>query len=179
MIEGNDNRKMVCFRPFNYKWYEFLITYGILNIFFFLNINNVLNSMYENFLKLHASNFIIDGSDLSILVNLFAVPLLVLLVLADFGIVVLQEFLLILLFKFVYFKSMIKDEEKGRLNRYVKIALLCFMLVSIIGIMFLGSIWRVIFFVSFYLPMPFFTFIFICLKMKRYIAETAETPDKS
>lgn len=161
------NKKKIQLKSFNYKWYEFLIIYGIFNILFFLNINASVNNIYKNFSELHVSNFIIDGSDLSIFVNLFAVPLIILLIMISFGFVLLQELIAVLLLRFMYFISMVKDGERARLYRYIKIVLLCFILANIVGVMFWGDILRTTLLAFMYLPLPFFTFIFVCLKIKK------------
>lgn len=156
MSEGMNNKKKIQVKSFNYKWYQFLITYGILNIFFFLSINTIINSIYENFSKLYVSGVRIDGTDFSIFANLLATPIFVFLMIITIIIGILQEFIITLLFRFVYFMSVVKDEEKVRLHQYIKITLLCFLLLNIIGIIFLGDIYRTILFVFLYLPIPFF-----------------------
>lgn len=171
MTERKNNKNEIQVKSFNYKWYEFLFTYGIFNIFFFLGINNVVNNIYENFSKLHVSNLMVDGSDFSIFANLFATPILFFMVITSIGFFLIQELIIILIFKFVYFLSMVKNEEMIRLYQYIKMTLLCFILPNMLVIMFRGDIKRIIFFVFLYLPLPLFTFILIGLKMKRCIKQ--------
>lgn len=173
MAEENNTKKKIKIRAFNFKWYEFLIIYGLLNISLFFTINASINNIYENFSKLYVSKLMVDGSDLSIFANMFAAPLFMLLVIVNMGILLLQEFIVILLFRLVYFMSMVKDEEKSKLYRYIKITLLCFILINIIGIIFWGDIKRSIIFIFLHLPIPLFAFILICLKMKKYIKAEA------
>jgi hypothetical protein len=42
---------------------------------------------------------------------------------------------------------------------------------NIIGIMFSGNILRITFFIFLHLPIPLFTFIFVCLKTKKLLKE--------
>jgi ABC-type multidrug transport system permease subunit len=171
MAEENNNKKEIQVKSFNHKWYGFLITYGIFNIYFFLCNNSIINNIYKNFSQLYTKEVTIDGADFSIFMNLFAMPIFIFLLIANIGIAVLFEFIAILLFKVVYLKSMVKDEDKVRLLKYIKTALLCFILANIIGIIFYGDIYRTIFYIFLYFPIPLFTFIFICSKMKRDMKE--------
>lgn len=167
MSEINKNKEKIKIRTFNFKWYEFLIIYGIFNIFFFLSINAVINNIYKIFLQFHVSNFTFDGSDFSILANLFAAPIIALMVIINMGIFILEEFIIILLIKLVYFISTVKDEEKSRLYKYIRNTLLCFVLPNLTGIIFRGDTLRTIFFILLYLPVPLFAFMLICLKIRK------------
>jgi len=169
MTEENNYKKQVQVKPFNHKWYGFLIAYAILNVLFFSSINAVINNIYENFSQLYVSKVVVDGADFSIFANLFSMPVFIFLVIANIVITLIYEFIVILLFKAVYLKSMVKDEEKIRLHKYIKNTLLCFILANIIGVMFWTDINRIVFFAFLYLPIPLFTSIFICSKIKRYI----------
>lgn len=165
MAEENSKNK-VKVRSFNYKWYEFLIVYGIINILFFFSISAGINNIYENFSKLFVSEALVDGADFSIFVNLFAAPIFLFLLIANIGIIVLQEFIVILIFKLVYFKSIVSDDEKTRLYQRFNITLLFLILANIIGIIFSGDLKRIILFVLIYFPIPLITFEIICCKVK-------------
>lgn len=164
MTEQNRKNKI---KSFNFKWYEFLIAYGIINISFFFNNNAVVSNIYKNFSELFVSEVLVDGADFSIFANLFSAPIFLFLLITNIGIIVLQEFITILLFKFVYFKSIVSDDERIRLYQYSKIALLCLMIVNIAAIIFWGDILRIKLFLFLYFPIPLITFVSICLKMKK------------
>lgn len=159
--------KIIQTMPFKRKWYEFIIIFGLINIYSFWGINSVMNSIYKNFSKLFVSNLSVDGSNLSIFANMFAAPLFIALTVINIVIFLVEELFVILLFKFIYFKSMVKDEEKIRLYQYTKIALLYFLLANIIAIGFYCDIKRAVFFAFLYLIVPLFNFLFICLKIKK------------
>ena len=175
MGKENDNKKKIKIKPFNYKWYQFLIIYGIINIYFFYGINSEISNIYETFSKMHINNLAVDGSDFSLFANFFSMPIIVAMAVISIGVIVLFELIFILLFKFVYFKSVVKDEEKILLCKYVKKSLLYFTLANAISTVFWGDIQRIELFVFSYLPLLFFTFIFIYLKMKNYRYRRKET----
>lgn len=171
MTEFNNNRRQIQVKSFDYKWYEFLITYGIFNIFFFVNGIGAINRIYENYSNFFVSDFIMDGSNLSIFVNMFAAPLFLFFVLINIAFTVVIELIVILVLKYMYFSSTVIAEEKVRLYQYIKKAILCFILANIIGIMFWWSIVRTELYAFLYLPVPLFTYLFVCLKMKKSIKE--------
>lgn len=177
MGKENDYKKKIKIKSFNYKWYQFLIIFGIINIYFFYAINSEINNIYETFSKMHINDLVVDGSDFSLLANFFSIPIIGAMAVISIGVIVLFELIFILLFKFVYFKSAVKDEEKILLCKYVKKSLLYFTLANTISTVFWGDIQRTNLFVFSYLPLLFFTFIFIYLKMKNYRYERKETED--
>lgn len=177
MGKENDNKKKIKIKPFNYKWYQFLIIFGIINIYFFYIINSEISNIYETFSKMHINNLVVDGSDFSLFANFFSMPLIGVMAVISIGVIVLFELIIILLFKFVYFKSVVKDEEKILLCKYVKKSLLYFTLANAISTVFWGDIQRIKLFVFSYLPLLFFTFIFIYLKIKNYRYGRKETED--
>lgn len=167
MVKKNSITKNIKIRSFNFKWYEFFIIYAVLNISYFMIINVSVSNMFQNVSKLHVSGFIMDGSDLSILANLFTAPLILFLLLINIALVVFQEFIAVLVIKLVYFISMVKNEEMMRLYKHVKITLLCLIPVNIICIILHGDIRRIIFFILLYWPIPFFTFVLIGTKIRK------------
>lgn len=169
MAGKNSITKNIKIRSFNFKWYEFFIIYVVLNISYFIFINVSVSSMFQNVSKLHVSGFVMDGSDLSILVNLFTAPLILFLLLINIALVVFQEFIAVLVFKLVYFISIVKNDEMMKLYKYVKITLLCLIPVNIICIILCGDIHRIILFILLYWPIPFFMFILISLKIKKFM----------
>ena len=172
MIEEKNNKKNIKIKSFNNKWYEFLIAYGIINLYFFSTINTAATKLHGTFLELYINEPVyVDGADFSIFGNLLGAPLFLFFVLANIFFILVQQIVIILIFKYVYFKSIVEAEEKAKLYHHIKIAIICFLLTSIIGAMFWGSILRVVFFIFSYLPLLFFTFIFICLKMKKLVRE--------
>ena len=177
MGKENDYKKKIKIKSFNYKWYQFLIIFGIINIYFFYAINSEISNIYETFSKMHINNLVVDGSDFSLFANFFSMPIIVAMAVISIGAIVLFELIFILLFKFVYFKSVVKDEEKILLCKYVKKSLLYFTLASTICTVFWGDIQRIKLFVFSYLPLLFFTFIFIYLTMKNYGYGRKETED--
>jgi L-asparagine transporter-like permease len=82
-------------------------------------------------------------------------------------ILVIIEFATILIFKYGYFKSVVKDEEKILLCQYIKNAMICFILIYLICINFLGDIQQIEIYVFSYLPVLLLTFGFIYLKIKK------------
>jgi hypothetical protein len=177
MGEENDDKKKIKIKPFSYKWYQFLIIFAIINIYFFYVINSEISNIYETFSKMHINNLVVDGSGLSLFANFFSMPIIGAMAVISIGVIVLFELIFILLFKFVYFKSVVKDEEKILLCKYVKKSLLYFTLANVISTVFWGDIQRIKLFVFSYLPLLFFTFIFIYLKMKNYRYGRKETED--
>jgi hypothetical protein len=177
MSAENDNKKKIKIKLFNYKWYQFLIIYGIINIYFFYGINSEISNIYKTFSKMHVNNLVVDGSDFSLFINFFSLPLVGAMAVISIGVIVLFELIFILLFKFVYFKSVVKDEEKILLCKYVKKSLVYFALANVICTVFWGDIQRIKLFIFSYLPLLFFTFIFIYLKIKKYRYGRKETED--
>jgi hypothetical protein len=177
MGKENDNKKKIKIKPFNYKWYQFLIIFGIINIYFFYAINSEISNIYETFSKMLINNLVVDGSDFSLFANFFSMPIIGAIAVISIGVIVLFELIFILLFKFVYFKSVVKDEEKILLCKYVKKSLLYFTLANVISTVFWGDIQRIKLFIFSYLPLLLFTFIFIYLKMKNYRYGRKETED--
>jgi hypothetical protein len=175
MPDGSNNKKKVQIKPFNYKLYEFLISYTIINLFIFSNITANISSIYENISKLFVKDFIIDGTNLSIFANLFAGPIILFLALMSIVIILSEEFIMTLLFKFIYFTTMVLNEEKSRLLKNIKTAILCFIPANIAGVILWGGMKKTMIFIFFYLPLPLFTFILIYLKMKKLKTDNIES----
>ncbi|HEX2946681.1 MAG TPA: hypothetical protein VHT96_12075 [Clostridia bacterium] len=153
MVNGN-SKKQVQIRSFNNMWYKFLITYGILGVFFFFCINSVLDNVIKIFSQMFVKDFWMDGSDFSVLLNLLFAPVFLIALIFYFGALFIVEFIAILLFKSAYFNCMVIDEERANLSRNIKIAIWCFILANILGVLLWGDMKRSILFVLFYLPVP-------------------------
>jgi len=169
MTEEKNNKKETIVKSFDYKWYQFIIVYGLINIYYFFNINASIDNIYIEASKIFTSQLMVDGSNFSLLANLFASPILIFIIVANIIIYILREFIVFLIFKIVYFKSTVNDEASIKLYKYIKRTLLCFISINIIGILFYNNVSRSILFALLYLPIPIYSFLFIYLKMRKRI----------
>lgn len=155
-------------KSFDYKWYQFLIIYGIINLYF---LYCCLNPGIDEILPLlFGGDMHDDTGGLTTAIKLFMLPLQagVSIALIVFAIAILEILgaVSILIFRLVYFRSEVKDEEKSLLSHYIIIALGGFLLAYLLGIIFLGEIRYIVYYVLIYLPIPFLTFVFVYLKVK-------------
>lgn len=167
MPDENKTERQKVIKSFKYKYNEFLILYGILNVYFYFSINNIVNSIYKSFSEFYTSNVMLDGFDISIISNLFATPILLFIAFINIVIVIIEIFIIILIFNFIYFKSTVEFEEIASLNHNIKFTLLCFLLINIILLLFSGSIQRGLVFMYMYMFLPLFTFFLTCTKIKK------------
>lgn len=171
MREENNNKKKIIIKSFNYKWQQFLIIYGIINIFiFYCCFNSGINEIFPEFF---GGNWFEDMEGLAGALKLFMFPLqlaalmlFTVLLIIPIAIIFIFEVVLILIFRFGYFRSEVKDEEKILLSHYIKNALLCFLLAYFLCVILFGDIRHIVCYAFMYLPVPLFTFIFIYLKVK-------------
>jgi hypothetical protein len=105
---------------------------------------------------------------------MFAAPIFLFMALINIAFTLILEFIYILIFKFVYFLSVVKEEEKRKLYQYIRISLLCFIAANILGTVFWVDIRRIILFFFLYIPVPLFTNMLVCSKLRRSMkTETA------
>lgn len=167
MGEDNTKRK-IKIKPFKSKWYSFIITYLIFNIYFYISNNSIINNLYSNFSNLYHKDVMFDGADFSIFANLLATPIFVFLLAANVGIALVFEFIAILLFKIAYMKSVVKQEDKVRLLKYIRAAILSFIVANMVGMVFWLDVYRAVLYIFLYMPIPLFTLILIYLKIKKH-----------
>jgi hypothetical protein len=137
-------------KSFDYKWYQFLIIYGIINLFFFFCFFNLGVELHED-----------EGAVEEFFMLAFQMVFLIITI----GILVILEFVSILIFRIAYFRSEVEAEEKVQLSHYIRNAVWFFLLAYFICIFLFGEIRDVFFYVLMYLPVPSFTLLLIYLKL--------------
>lgn len=81
-------------KSFKFKWYEFFIIYGIINVSAFFRINSIINNIYKSYSELYTSGVMIDGTDFSVFTNMFATPIFLFLAISNIIIGLLVEFVI-------------------------------------------------------------------------------------
>ena len=146
-------------KSFDYKWYQFLIIYGIINLFFFYCcFNTGLSEMFPEWLH-------DDAGGLSAVLELFILPFQMIFLIITIGILFVFEFVSILIFGLTYSKSEVEAEERVQLSHNIRNAIVFFLLAYLICIPLFGDIRDIVYFVLLYLPIPSFTFLLIYLKI--------------
>jgi len=165
---GNKNSgKELKIMPFDYKRNQFLIAYGIINIYFFLNIHSVIASINKTFADMYVKELYVDGSNLSPLANLISMPFAGMLATLSIGFLVLIEIIATLLFRFGYFRTEVEIDETVRLSTYIQRSLLYSLLINILVTVFWSGFHQIMLFIFLYLPVPLSTYLFINLRIKR------------
>lgn len=147
-----------------YKWYEFFIIYGIIHLFFFY-------ACFELGVEPHEGQSVFESL---IVQSLEMISLIVAL-----GFFVILELGAIFIFRLVYFRTEVVDEEKEQLSKYIKYTLLSFLLIYLLYIILIGKAQHIILLFLIYLPVPLFTFLFIYLKLKNSIVKIAGSETES
>ncbi|MGE4276189.1 MAG: hypothetical protein AB7E30_03310 [Lawsonibacter sp.] len=145
----------------DYKKYQFFILYGLINLVFFYTINTVVSSMHTTFADLFVTNLSVDGADFSIFANMFAMPIAFFMATVNIVFLLVYELAVLLLFKFVYFKTTVREDEKVELGKHIKTMILYCALFCITGAGFLGGIQQIVFFTLLYFPFPLLTFVLV------------------
>lgn len=172
MTENQSNNTVFTIKALKTKVIEFVIMYGIISIFAFSGANSVAHSIFDNLSVFFTSDLFIDGTDFSILANLFAAPIYLALVAITIIITLTIEVVLVLVFKKLYFKSRVKIEDKKELYRYIKIILAGFILSGfILAVAFFGSVKWIIVFMLHYLPAPLLVFIIVHANFKKMYSD--------
>ncbi|GKX65942.1 hypothetical protein [Inconstantimicrobium mannanitabidum] len=153
-----NSKKEVPIKSFDSKWHEFLILYAVLSIVCCVIIFGTLKNIQISFESCFVKGMYVDGSDFSVLCNVFTMPIFALLALVNVGLAVLLEFCLVQVFKAVFFKSMVEDSEKYTLYKYINLVLLSSILfVLAVAALTLGTKGAVYYFIV-YFPVPLFVF---------------------
>ena len=122
-------------RSFKFKLLTFLIVYGFINIIFFTQINLTISnaneikeefsfdkSSFEEELDLIGPFVFSIGSMVVSVLNFFRYSLLVVL-----------EFILVLVFWILFFRSEVQESEKEKLSTYIKNFIISFLLICVLG----------------------------------------------
>jgi hypothetical protein len=158
--------KLIPVRPLKQKWYEFLITYGIFNLYFLLLNDIVIERIKMKLSKVYVTNFSFDGSDFSILLNIILSPVFLVIIFIGIMFFMTNVIVAFLGFKYYYFKTMVEAEQKRKLYRYVKFTIALFALLNFAVMMLLYEGTRTVFSALLYLPVAITSYIVIGLRVK-------------
>ncbi|MGI6606468.1 MAG: hypothetical protein ACOX2X_05440 [Peptococcia bacterium] len=153
----NDNAKI---SSLAYKWYEFFVIYAIIHLFFFY-------ACFELGVEPHEGQSVFE----SLIVQFLEMINLI----VTLGFFVILEWGAIFIFRLVYFRTEVVDEEKEQLGKYIKYTLLSFILIYLLYIILIGKAQHIILLFLIYLPLPIFTFLFIYLKLINSIEKIASS----
>lgn len=168
MNEKNITQKEIETKPFVNKWREFLILYGIINLLFCFMLCIILYKNHQSFLSLYVKDYGIDGSNCSIFVNIFTMPVFFFLVVINIAIGIAFEFVTILIIKSIYFQSVVPKEDQTKLHNYIVYSLMGFAVINLIGILLCIGYNGIFYYICLYLPLAFFIYIFIAIKIRNH-----------
>lgn len=155
-------------KPFVNKWREFLILYGIINLLFCFMVYTISCNTHQSFLALHTKDFTLDGSDFSVFVNIFTMPIFLLLVFINIAIGIALEFVTVIIVKSIYFHSVVPIEDQNKLHNYIVYSLMGFAAINLMGILLFMGYKGIFYYICLYLPLAFFIYIFIAIKIRNH-----------
>lgn len=159
-------------KSFSDKWRGFLIGYGIVNVIAISVSHGVVDSIYNEYFKLFVSDLNVDGANFSIFANLFALPLIIGLSVVTILFYALIQLGAAVLFKVIYLKSAAPKDEREKLYRQQRWALLGYGLLALICALFLRDSGQIMLAMGLYWPVPLMTYVMVTDKIRRQVTMT-------
>lgn len=158
---------------YDYKKYQFLIVYGFINLFFFRSITSFITSTYTIFEEYQIDEVNVDGTDVSTLVNVFAMPFLSIAKAVGFVFLLTFEIIAMILFSYVYVRSEIETKKTEELSGFIMKVLVYSALISFAGALFWNGLSQIRLFFILYLPIPLLAFLMIYIKLRKQVHVSA------
>lgn len=153
-------------KSYKTKWREFLLLYGVVNVIALSSIYEVVRSIYEEYGKLFVNDFYMDGANLSILVNAFALPIFLGMSMAAILFNVFIQGLIIWGFKSYYLSSAAPEMDRERLFKQQRRMILVFWLIASASTLGFFDLSKILFAILLYLPIPLMTYIMLSQKIR-------------